>query len=105
PEEKVRVLTEHMGAGFGSKLGPTPEAAIAARLAQEAGAPVRLLLDRAEEHLATGNRPDSVQRIRAGARRDGKLTALHLVSYGSGGVGGGAGVSGPAKSVYDVPNL
>jgi CO/xanthine dehydrogenase Mo-binding subunit len=103
--EKVRVLTEHMGGGFGSKLGPTPEAAIAARLAREAGAPVRLMLSRAEDHLCAGNRPDSVQRLRVGAKRDGRFTALHLVSHGTGGVAGGAGTGGPARAIYVIPNL
>jgi xanthine dehydrogenase YagR molybdenum-binding subunit len=105
PAEKVRVLCDHMGAGFGAKLSMTLDVVIAARLAREAGAPVRIVLDRKEEHLGTGNRPDSVQRVRAGATREGKLTALHVVSHGSGGVGGGAGTSGPARNVYDVPNL
>jgi xanthine dehydrogenase YagR molybdenum-binding subunit len=102
---EVRVLTEHMGAGFGSKLGPFLDPMIAARLAKEAGAPVRLMLDRREEQLSAGNRPDSVQRIKAGATREGKITALELVSYGSGGIAPGAGTLGPARNVYDIPNL
>jgi xanthine dehydrogenase YagR molybdenum-binding subunit len=105
PASKVHVLTEYMGGGFGAKFGARIEGLTAARLAKEAGAPVKLFLDRKEEQLATGNRPSSVQWIRAGATKDGKLTALHLVVHGTGGTNGGTGTSGPAKNVYACPNL
>ena len=98
--DKVRVITEHMGGGFGSKLGMGQHSVIAARLAKEAKAPVKLLLTRRDEHLAGGNRPSSVQRIRAGADREGKLTCLWLESHGTGGIGGGAGCSGPLQGTY-----
>ncbi len=79
PASKVKVITEYMGGGFGAKFGARIEGVTAARLAREAGAPVKLFLDRKEEQLAAGNRPSSVQWIKAGATKDGKLTALHLV--------------------------
>ena len=65
----------------------------------------RVLIVEDEEHLATGNRPSSVQWVKAGATKDGKLTALHLVVHGTGGTNGGTGTSGPAKNVYAFPNL
>ena len=105
PASKIRVITEYMGGGFGAKFGARIEGLAAARLAREAGAPVKLFLDRKEEQLATGNRPSSVQWIKAGATKDGKLTALHLVVHGTGGTNGGTGTSGPAKNVYACPNL
>jgi xanthine dehydrogenase YagR molybdenum-binding subunit len=64
-----------------------------------------LMLDRREEHLSVGNRPSSVQTLRIGAKKDGTLTAIHLESYGSGGVGTGSGTSGPAKNLYACPNV
>ncbi len=102
---KVRVITDYMGGGFGAKFGPRVEGVTAAKLAKEAGAPVRLFLDRKEEQTTTGNRPSSVQRIRLGAKRDGTLTALHLTVHGTGGTNGGTGTSGPAKNIYACPNL
>jgi xanthine dehydrogenase YagR molybdenum-binding subunit len=105
PASRVRVITEHMGGGFGAKFGARIEGVTAARLAKEAGAPVKLFLERKEEQLATGNRPSSVQWIKAGATKDGKLTALHLVVHGTGGTNGGTGTSGPAKNIYACPNL
>ncbi len=105
PASKVRVITEYMGGGFGAKFGARIEGVAAARLARQAGAPVKLFLSRKEEHLATGNRPSSVQKIRAGAKRDGTLTALQLTVHGTGGTNGGSGTSGPLKNIYACPNV
>ena len=46
PQEKVRVITEYMGGGFGAKFGPGTEGGLAGRLSQAAGAPVKLMLTR-----------------------------------------------------------
>ncbi len=105
PLAKVTVLTEFMGGGFGAKFGAGVEGVTAAKLAKEAGAPVKLFLDRKEEHLAVGNRPSSVQWVKAGATKDGKLTALQLIVHGSGGTNGGTGTSGPLKNVYACDNV
>jgi xanthine dehydrogenase YagR molybdenum-binding subunit len=105
PVSKVRVITEYMGGGFGAKFGARIEGLTAARLAKEAGAPVKLFLDRKEEQTATGNRPSSVQTVKAGATKDGKLTALQLIVYGDGGTNGGTGTSGPIKNIYACDNL
>jgi xanthine dehydrogenase YagR molybdenum-binding subunit len=104
-KSKVEVVTEHMGGGFGAKFGARVEGVTAAKLAKAAGAPVKLFLDRKEEHLATGNRPASFQWIRAGATKDGKLVALHLVVHGNGGTNGGTGTSGPLKNIYACDNV
>ncbi len=101
-ENKVHVITHHMGGGFGSKLWARAYNFIAADLAKKAGAPVKLMLDREEEFLCTGNRPSSVQKLKIGAKRDGTLTAFEMESYGTGGIGGGAGV--PQPYIYFFPN-
>ncbi len=105
PADNVRVITQYLGGGFGSKFGAGAEVMIAAQLAREANAPVKLMLPRAAEHLATGNRPSSSQHVRIGADREGKLSAIELVQHGSGGIGGGAGSSGPFKSLYRCANI
>ncbi|MFT3771851.1 MAG: xanthine dehydrogenase family protein molybdopterin-binding subunit [Minicystis sp.] len=105
PKTEVRVVTEFMGGGFGAKFGAGNFGVLAAHLAKKAGAPVRLMLDRKEQHMAVGNRPNSVQRLRVGAKKDGTLTAIHLEAYGTGGVGTGAGCGGPAKNMYPCPNI
>jgi xanthine dehydrogenase YagR molybdenum-binding subunit len=105
PKSKVNVITEHMGGGFGAKFGARTEGVTAAKLAKEAGAPVKLFLDRKEEHLASGNRPSAVQWVKAGATKDGKLTALSLLVHGNGGTNGGTGTSGPVKNIYACDNV
>ena len=105
PKSRVRVLTEFMGGGFGAKFGAGNCGVLAAHLSRKAGAPVRLFLDRKEEHWSSGNRPDSWQRLKIGAKRDGALQAIHLISYGTAGVGTGAGTAGPAQNLYDCPNV
>ena len=102
PENQVRVITEHMGGGFGSKFGPGVEGIAAAKLARKAGAPVKLMLTRKDEHLAGGNRPSMTQQVRAGATQDGRFVAYDMSGYGTGGIGRGAGFTGPY--VYHVPN-
>ena len=104
-KSQVRVITDFMGGGFGAKFGAGNYGVLATHLSKKAGAPVRLMLDRKEEHLSVGNRPDSVQRLKIGAKRDGALTAIHLECYGTAGVGTGAGTGGPAQNMYNCPNI
>ncbi len=104
PKNQVRVITEYMGGGFGAKFGAGNHGIVAARLSKAAGAPVRLMLDREQEHIVS-NRPDSHQKLKIGAKKDGTLTAIQLVSYGTAGVGTGAGTGGPAANMYKCPNL
>ena len=105
PLTQIRVLTEYMGGGFGAKFGAGNHGVVAAALSKKAGAPVRLMLDREEEHLSVGNRPSSDQLLRIGAKKDGTLTAVHLVSYGTAGCGTGAGCAGPASNLYKYAAL
>lgn len=105
PKTQVRVVTEFMGGGFGAKFGAGNPGIVAAQLSQKTGAPVRLMLDRKEEHLSVGNRPDSDQVIRIGAKKDGTLTAIHLTSFGTAGCGTGAGCAGPATNMYKYAAL
>jgi xanthine dehydrogenase YagR molybdenum-binding subunit len=102
PVTNVRVITEYMGGGFGSKFGPDVQGIICARLSKQANAPVHLLLDRKEEHLATGNRPSAYAKIKAGVAADGMLTAFDAETWGTGGAGAGSGY--PLPYIYQFPN-
>jgi len=108
--KNVTVITEHMGGGFGSKLHPSAEgsafAGICCKLAKQAGAPVKLMLHRQEQHLCAGNAPSALMTLRLGAKKDGTLTGVHFRSFGSAGIADGAGSGGPASALYgDCPNL
>lgn len=102
PQANVRVICEYMGGGFGSKFGPDSQGVVCARLAKQAAAPVKLMLDRKEEHLVSGNRPSSFSKIKAGVAADGTLTAFDAETWGTGGAGVGAGF--PLPYIYVFPN-
>ena len=104
PNTDVRVIKDHMGGGFGSKLGPRPEYAVCALLARKAGVPVKLMLSRKEEHITTGNRPDSFQKIEMGATSDGNIVAFKRENFGTGGIAGRASIPGQPY-LYEVPNF
>src|SRR5205823_12983253 len=76
PEDKVRVVCQFMGGGFGSKNSADPHTFVAAELARVTGRPVRCALTRREEHTSAGNRNSTIQRLRAGATSDGTIVAL-----------------------------
>jgi xanthine dehydrogenase YagR molybdenum-binding subunit len=104
PPDKVRVISEFTGGGFGAKYGIGNYGALAIHLSRRARAPVRFMLNRREEHVSVGNRPGSLQRLKIGAKRDGTLTAVQLRSYGTGGVAAGAGVGFCHGNMYTCPN-
>ena len=75
PPERVRVLAEHVGGGFGSKGTPRPNAVLAAMLARIVGRPVKLAVTRQQMFAFTGYRSPTIQRLRLGAGADGRLVA------------------------------
>ncbi len=86
--DRVRVVTEYVGGGFGAKQGAGFEALMAAELARATGRPVRLVNDRHAEQLDGGRRAATRQTVRLGASRDGVLVAVDadaVVSMGQGG--------------------
>ena len=103
PAANVRVICQYMGGGFGSKaLSVGAEGLLCAKLAKAANAPVKLMLDRKEEHLATGNRPSAASKIKAGVSADGMITAFDAETWGTGGAGATAGF--PLPYIYRIAN-
>ena len=104
--DKVRVVCEFMGGGFGSKNGAGDHTFIAAELAKRTGRPVRCALTRREENLAAGNRNATIQRLTAAARSDGTLVALlgEFVNA-TGWDGWAASTDGPMRTLYDCENV
>lgn len=105
PKGKVRVVCNFMGGGFGAKHNAGSYGPMAANLAKKTNRPVWLMLDRQEEHLAEGNRPNSIQYLKIGAKKDGSLTSIQQRSHGTAGVGLGAGVGRIAQILYSCPNF
>ncbi|WP_354644111.1 xanthine dehydrogenase family protein molybdopterin-binding subunit [Kitasatospora camelliae] len=74
--DRVLVVSEHVGGGFGAKGTPRPHVVLAALAAQEVGRPVQLSLPRAQLAAVVGHRAPSVQRVRLAADRAGGLLGL-----------------------------
>jgi xanthine dehydrogenase YagR molybdenum-binding subunit len=104
PTTKVKCITHYMGGGYGSKFGPDIQGTACAELARKAKAPVKLLLDRAEEVTVGGNRPSAYATVKIAGTKDGKITAYKVESYGTPGVGNSSTV-GPLPYVYAIPNV
>ncbi|GIF16019.1 xanthine dehydrogenase family protein molybdopterin-binding subunit [Actinoplanes teichomyceticus] len=81
PPERVRVITEHVGGGFGSKGTARPNAVLAALAARVTGRPVQVALPRQAMFSLVGHRTPTIQRIRLGAGPDGTLTAIDHQAY------------------------
>jgi len=106
PPDRVRVVCNYMGGGFGAKNGPGDYTYIAIALAEKTGRPVRCALTRREENLATGNRNGTIQKLRAGARSDGTLVALEAEYVNTIGWTGFSGPTyGPIEMLYACENV
>ena len=76
PEERLRIVSEHVGGGFGGKGLPRPTAVLAALAASAVGRPVKVAATRREMFAYTGYRTPTIQRVRLGAGADGRLEAI-----------------------------
>jgi xanthine dehydrogenase YagR molybdenum-binding subunit len=76
PQEKVRLISPFIGGGFGGKLFLRADAVLAALGARAARRPVKLALQRPLMMNNTTHRPATIQRIRIGAGRTARITAI-----------------------------
>jgi len=81
PKEKVRVISPYVGGGFGSKLFLRADALLASLGARAAKRPVKVALHRHLIFNNTTHRPATIQRIRIGAGRDGRIVAIGHESW------------------------
>lgn len=88
PKENVRMVSPYIGGGFGGKLFLRADVVLAALGARAARRPVKVALTRPLIPNNTTHRPATIQRIRLGATKDGKLTAIAHESW-SGDLPGG----------------
>lgn len=89
PKENVRVISPFVGGGFGGKLFVRAEALLAALGARAAKRPVKVALTRPVMFNNTTHRPATIQRIRIGTTRDGKIQAIGHESWSGDLEGGG----------------
>ncbi|MGW0505984.1 xanthine dehydrogenase family protein molybdopterin-binding subunit [Micromonospora sp. NPDC003241] len=83
PPAAVRLISPYVGGGFGSRVMPWYDAALAAAAARELGRPIRLVLSREQVFTVVGHRSAIDQTIRLGASRDGVLNAVSHVTAAS----------------------
>ncbi len=81
PKENVRLVSPYVGGGFGGKLFIRADVLLAALGARAAKRPVKVALQRPLIANNTTHRPATIQRIRIGATRDGKITAIGHESW------------------------
>ena len=76
PKEKVHVMSPYIGGGFGGKLFLRADVVMAALGARAARRPVKVQLQRALMPNNTTHRTATIQHIRIGADRDGRIVAI-----------------------------
>ncbi|WP_017586638.1 molybdopterin-dependent oxidoreductase [Nocardiopsis ganjiahuensis] len=100
PRERVHLVTEYVGGGFGAKNSLSADVVAAVELSRLVGHPVRVCLDRAEELTDAGHRPGTRTRVALLAGRDGSLRAMSVDSHGDGGVSVGSNAAVLAALMY-----
>ena len=104
-QDKVRVVCQYMGGNFGNKNQNQDADLIAAMLAKQAGAPVKLEMSRKEDYIGMHGRWPTVQYYKVGVSRDGTLQALQLRGYsGMGPYRKNTGAIG-GIDLYRVPHM
>jgi len=81
PRENIRIIAPYVGGGFGGKGSILSDAVLAAVAARLTGRPVKIALHRHLMFNNTSHRPATIQRIRIGATRDGRITAIGHESW------------------------
>jgi CO/xanthine dehydrogenase Mo-binding subunit/aerobic-type carbon monoxide dehydrogenase small subunit (CoxS/CutS family) len=110
PEERVRIVGQLMGGGFGGKedIAGQIHAALLANATQR---PVRLLFDRHESMLVHPKRHATQIRVKMGAHKDGRLAAVETELYGDTGAYASLGEKVMTRATthsagpYDIPNV
>jgi xanthine dehydrogenase YagR molybdenum-binding subunit len=77
PPEKINVVSEFLGGGFGGKAYVWPHTLLVAVAAKILARPVRIQLTRAQMYSMAGHQPATIQTIALGAEKSGKLTGIH----------------------------
>ncbi|MDQ1749681.1 MAG: xanthine dehydrogenase YagR molybdenum-binding subunit [Pseudonocardiales bacterium] len=81
PRSAVQVKSEHVGGGFGAKGSARPPVVLASMAARLLGRPVRVTLTRQQMFAMVGYRTPTIQQVRLGSDRSGRLQALDHLAY------------------------
>lgn len=97
PAENIRVDSPYVGGGFGGKLFVRADAVLAALGAKAAGRPVKIAMQRPLMANNATHRHATIQRLRIGAERDGRITAIAHENW-SGNLNGEDGENGTLQT-------
>jgi xanthine dehydrogenase YagR molybdenum-binding subunit len=75
-QDDIHMMSPYIGGGFGSKLFIRADVLLAALGARQIGRPVKVTIARPQIPNNTVHRPATIQRIRLGANREGKIDAI-----------------------------
>jgi carbon-monoxide dehydrogenase large subunit len=110
--ERVRVVSPHVGGGFGGKAGVISEHAVAIAVAKHLGRPVRWIETRSENMQGMPHGRAQVQYAELGLKRDGTIVGLRCRVIGDCGAyagwGGSLALSSTrmmAQGVYRIPKI
>lgn len=92
-ESDVRVIRPHTGGGFGGKLSLDSTQFCASLLSMKCGRPVKIVMTREEDFIATRRRTPMDYYIKLGAKRDGTLLAKEVKVITEGGAYTGMGAT------------
>jgi xanthine dehydrogenase YagR molybdenum-binding subunit len=98
--DKVRVIADHVGGGFGSKSSLGAETIAAIELARAANAPVRVAYDRHEELSVAGYRPAAEVKVALLPSDQGNLKALSVTAHADTGAATNSTIAGLARLIY-----
>jgi xanthine dehydrogenase YagR molybdenum-binding subunit len=76
PVENVRLVSPFVGGGFGGKLWVNADAILAAIASRQLKRPVKTALTRQQIFHVTTHRSDTIQRLRLGTDRNGRILAI-----------------------------
>ncbi|GAA1585956.1 xanthine dehydrogenase family protein molybdopterin-binding subunit [Actinomadura kijaniata] len=107
PEENVRMISSLVGGGFGNKSFLWPHVLLAPLAARVVRRPVRVVITRRQVFTGTGHMAATVQTVRLGADRTGRLRAIvhDSVNQTSFVDDRQEGAPGNTPQVYAVPNV
>jgi xanthine dehydrogenase molybdenum-binding subunit len=80
PMEAVRVVSTNLGGAFGVKVTGR-FAVLCALMARKTGRPIKIWFSREEESIDSHNRSALTHYVKAGAKRDGSLTAINVRTF------------------------
>jgi xanthine dehydrogenase YagR molybdenum-binding subunit len=76
PAKNIRLISPFIGGGFGGKLWVNADAILAAIAARQLKRPVKIALTRQQIFHVTTHRSDTIQRLRLGTDREGRILAI-----------------------------